>query len=229
MWCHDRYGDYECIYDGALMNTGFISTLQTIAPWIAFLFAITFHECAHALTAFWLGDATAKNQGRLSLNPIVHIDPIGLLCIFIFGIGWAKPVPMNQFNFRYPKFYAILCGLAGPLSNFILALIYLYAIKYIAAPLESITQTAAVILYILFKSGAQMNVLLGVFNMLPIPPLDGGHIINALIPDQWLPAYYRLTPFFIIFILIIVSFTPFSGFLMHAMKEVLVFLDKLVI
>src|SRR5665647_1598177 len=108
------------------------SNIQTAAEWITFLYGLTFHEFAHALSAFWLGDDTAKNEGRLTLNPLVHIDPIGLISLIIFGIGWAKPVVMNPLHFRYPKFYSVLTALAGPISNFILALFSIYGIKSVS-------------------------------------------------------------------------------------------------
>lgn len=202
-----------------------LETIQLITTLIAFFMAITFHEFAHALAAHLLGDDTAERAGRLTLNPFKHIDPFGLLFLFLFRIGWAKPVPMNMDNFKYPRLYAVLSAFAGPFANLLLALVSLYLLKYFPANL--LPATGALFFIAFFKNSAQMNVMLGVFNLLPIPPLDGGHLIHALIPEESRMTYYRLMPVFIIVLLIFLMFS--QGLLINAMNAVLGFLQKLVI
>ena len=145
------------------------------------LIAFTVHELCHGLVAYALGDSTAKNDGRLSLNPIKHIDPIGFLMIMLMGFGWAKPVMVNIHNLKNPKWSMALIALAGPVSNLIMAFI-----------------GVAVWLSVLFFAGlandhiavnmlfhfAWINILLAVFNMLPLPPLDGSKVFTAWLPDD---------------------------------------------
>lgn len=182
-----------------LMNLLFIVT-----QFSAFLLALTIHEAAHALAAYKLGDPTAKMEGRLSLNPKVHIDPVGTLLIPIVAalthipvIGWAKPVPVNPYNLRDPKLdHAFIAG-AGPLSNLIQAVFYtiiLWLMEPMAAPLYATLMGAPalsffswfqVIIYMICLAGVMVNLLLAVFNMLPIPPLDGGWILGGLLPERF--------------------------------------------
>jgi Zn-dependent protease len=203
--------------------------LVILLSFVSFFMAITFHEFSHALVAYLLGDDTAQKAGRLSLNPLVHIDLIGFMFLVLFRIGWAKPVPMNQHNFKYPRMYAIIAALAGPCSNFLLALICLYLTRYAIAPLWTWSVQAATILATFLASCVQMNVMLGIFNTLPIPPLDGSHIINALVPEEYLSSYYRLMPFFIIGLLCIVMLPTTQAFLLNAMRSMIHLLEKLVI
>jgi Zn-dependent protease len=201
--------------------------IEIIAILLAFFFAITFHEFSHALAAYLLGDDTAKRAGRLTLNPLKHIDLLGLLCLFLFRIGWAKPVPMNMYNFKYPRFYALLSALAGPVSNFVVALFALYCIKYI--PFTIIESRAALFLSSFLKTSVQLNVMLGVFNLLPIPPLDGGHIIDIFIPAHLRERYYRLLPFSILLLLLILMLKPTQQFLIWAINSTIAWLQHLVI
>ncbi|MFH1832056.1 MAG: site-2 protease family protein [bacterium] len=155
----------------------FFAQLALLLP--AFLIALSFHECAHALAATLLGDDTPRNQGRLTLNPLAHIDFLGLLFLIIFRFGWAKPVIFDNRNFKHPRLYEILTALAGPLSNFLLALVSFYAIAYL--PTNYLSPVLALSIKQILEAVAYVNVMLGVFNALPIPPLDGGHIIIALL------------------------------------------------
>jgi Zn-dependent protease len=167
---------------------------------IAFVFAISVHESAHAWMANRRGDPTARMLGRITLNPIKHIDPVGTILLPLIAIvthlpllGWAKPTPVNPRNFRNPVLDDILTSVVGPLSNFIVAAgatIVLIAIK-VSSPAgrqlvddpihsQSIIAPLCVLLYVLL----QINVLLGVFNLIPVPPLDGSHVLRHFLPDQ---------------------------------------------
>ncbi len=188
------------------MNSWFINALASIAIMLpAFLAALSFHEFFHALAATLLGDPTPKRLGRLTLNPIAHIDPMGLLFLFIFRIGWAKPVIFDNRNFKYPKFYSVLTALAGPLANFILALISLYCLKYVA--FLGLSQNALLTFNQIFQALAYVNIMLGVFNLLPIPPLDGSHILMVFFADKY-PQLIRWFYQYSIFILLFMFLLP---------------------
>jgi len=170
----------------------------------AFMVSVSFHEFSHAFVAYLLGDSTAKRAGRMTLNPFAHIDPYGLLMIILIRVGWAKPVPIDQRNFKHPRFYSILTGFAGPVSNFLLATATLLGIKYF--PQELFTPALTKSFLQMLDATAYINVMLGVFNLLPIPPLDGSHAVVALLSKRypqvvwWL---YRYSFFILIFILMI--------------------------
>jgi len=155
------------------------------------LFAVTIHEYAHALVAFRLGDPTAKASGRLTLNPISHLDPLGTLMLFIAQIGWAKPVPVDPRYFRNPKRDMLWVALAGPASNLLGAFtlgLLLQAVGHGPAV------TASASLATLWKMGLYglyINVVLAVFNLLPIPPLDGSKILMGLLPPKQELAYVQ--------------------------------------
>jgi Zn-dependent protease len=189
------------------MDGDIMDFLPYVISFIAFLISITIHEFSHALAATLLGDMTAKRLGRLTLNPLSHIDPVGLLFLILIRIGWAKPVPFNADNFTYPRLYSILVALAGPCSNFILALACLYGQEYLTGLVSS---NVAILLTMFFKTSVWINVMLGVFNLLPFPPLDGSHFILMLIPEDWQAAYYRLSPFSIIILFVLLSIPAFQ-------------------
>ncbi|KRG11310.1 site-2 protease family protein [Lederbergia galactosidilytica] len=149
---------------------------------VVLLIAFTVHEFAHAFTAYKLGDNTAKEQGRLTLNPIHHLDPLGTLLILIAGFGWARPVPVNRYHFKNPRIGGIFVSLMGPISNFILAILgtgifYIFVVTGVAGSLHPL-----VIQF--FNLFIYFNVLLFVFNLLPLPPLDGYRILEDLLPTK---------------------------------------------
>lgn len=153
------------------------SLTSMVATLLAVLMAITFHETAHGYVAYRLGDPTAKNQGRLTLNPIAHLDLIGALMMFVFGFGWAKPVPVNPFYFEGDRTKGMmLVSVAGPLTNLIISFaayfIYVAGSGFAAIPFLSIFLSTTVTL----------NIYLAVFNLIPIPPLDGSKILAGLLP-----------------------------------------------
>ncbi len=153
--------------------------LSTIIWAIALLIAITIHEFSHALVSDKLGDPTASLAGRISLNPLKHLDPIGTLMLLFFRFGWGKPVPFDPFNLRHPKRDAALISLAGPASNLILASLLSLVAKLFGLPLLALIATPLII----------MNVNLAIFNLLPVPPLDGAKILYGFLPISWADEY----------------------------------------
>jgi len=167
----------------------------------ALLFAVTVHEFMHGKIAHLYGDSTAKDQGRLSLNPLKHLDPLGTLMIIVAGFGWAKPVPVNPNRFQDPRKQMMLVGLAGPLANFTAAFL-LARLFYLPMP-EVLSTLLGVTIWI--------NVMLGIFNLLPIPPLDGSKIIPYFLPESMQDAWYSFEQYGFIILLGLVFFVP--GFL----------------
>ena len=166
---------------------------------VAALIALTVHEFFHGYVAFKLGDSTARNLGRLSLNPLHHLDLLGVLCMVLFHFGWAKPVPINARNFKNPKRDFALTALAGPLSNIILAflatpIMLLVSVVYSAffAKLQSEFCYMLAINTIRFlQYFVILNMGLGIFNLIPLPPFDGSRIINVILPEKWYFAIMR--------------------------------------
>jgi len=163
--------------------------LERVMWLIPLVLSLTVHEWAHAYSAFRLGDDTAARQGRLTLNPIPHIDPIGTILLPLLGIpfGWAKPVPVDVTRFRRDvnmRTGNVITSAAGPFSNVVLATIcvLVFALLYRFAP---DTMAAHESISTLLLRGFQLNVILALFNMLPVPPLDGGHVAEGLMPERW--------------------------------------------
>ena len=162
--------------------------------------AIIFHELAHGYTAYKLGDPTAKQAGRLTLNPIAHIDPIGFLSMLIFRFGWAKPVPINSRYFKNRKIDTILVSIAGPISNFIIAIIAGLIVTSGVIKNNVILEMIIITLW--------YNIMLGVFNLLPFPPLDGSKILASLLPTKYEYLFYKYEkPLHLILIFLIISNT----------------------
>lgn len=147
---------------------------------VVLLIAFTVHEFAHAYVAYKFGDPTAKNQGRLTLNPKEHLDPVGTILLLIFGFGWARPVPVNRYNFKNPRLAGVLVSVAGPLSNLLIAIIG-YIIFFLLLS-SGITGDWTQYVFTFIEVLININILLFVFNLLPIPPLDGYRIIEDLVP-----------------------------------------------
>jgi Zn-dependent protease len=175
------------ILSGGFDPMEFIVSLLLSVP-IA-LIALSVHETAHGYIAYKLGDPTAYNYGRLSLNPIKHIDPIGFGCMILFGFGWAKPVPINTRYFKKPKRDTALTAAAGPISNLLLALLFaiLLRIEFEVFTRVAVSEFAAQALdwlAIFLTLGIELNIGLAVFNLIPIPPFDGSRIFLAMLPTN---------------------------------------------
>lgn len=164
-----------------------IQTLSVNA--IAVILAMSIHELAHGLVSYWMGDPTAKMEGRLTLNPLHHIDWVGLLCLLVCGFGWAKPVPIDSRYYKDQKTGIIWTSFAGPFANFLLSLlcVFLYYALYKFAPSVMISNVGAY-LALVFQYIAIISTGFGIFNLIPIPPLDGSKIIFSFLPDE---KYYR--------------------------------------
>ena len=190
---------------------GLNGIFQTLISWLqvipAVLIALTVHEVSHGCVAYLLGDPTAKNAGRLTLNPIKHIDPIGLLCMIVARFGWAKPVPVNMYYFKRPKRDMAIVAFAGPLSNLLLGFlgVLLYYVLEAYGPNVQFIHAMADFMATL----ASLSVGFAVFNLIPLPPLDGSRILGLVVPDH---VYYRLLQYEQ-YIQIAVMLLLFFGFL----------------
>jgi len=198
--------------------------LDILSLIIALVVAITVHEAAHALAASKLGDPTARLAGRVSLNPMVHLDPIGTFMIIItfltgFGIGWGKPVPVNLYNLKDPRKDEALIALAGPMANFTVAAIIGFILKHFAVSISMGTG------YVLTKI-LILNIGLMVFNLIPVPPLDGSKILYAFLPDRYYakrPMLERRGPIILILVIIVGDFLniPIIGWVIMPLFELI--------
>jgi Zn-dependent protease len=181
------------------------------------LIAITFHEVSHGLVAFKLGDPTAKLLGRLTLNPLAHIDLFGTIIMPIllfvltegrFVFGYAKPVPINPTNFKNPRKDMAISAAAGPITNILLAIGSAVLLKLILAPLavispDPVKDSVLTPLVMMFSASVVMNVVLASFNMIPIPPLDGGRVLVGLLPSKQAVSFSKIEPFGFIIVLVL--------------------------
>lgn len=172
--------------------------------------SVVLHECAHGYVAYRCGDDTAKASGRLTLNPIAHIDPLGLLSLILFKFGWAKPVPINPNNFREQKRGMIAVSLAGVSANMLLAVIFALLTRLLSYfYTESLSWLLTFLIY-----GIQINIGYAVFNLLPVPPLDGSKLLAAFLPRKWENWFYRYQKY-LYAILVLLIFTRAINYIMN--------------
>lgn len=194
------------------------------------LMAIILHEVSHGYVAERFGDPTARLLGRLNFNPFKHLDPIGTIAVFIFGFGWARPVPVNAANFRHPRRDMIWVAMAGPLSNLALAVVSALLLRGLSV--LDVTTLGQSHLYTQITTPVKMmagfslyiNVLLGIFNLIPLPPLDGGRILTGILPERQARMVSRLEPFGFILIILLIFFTDIWSIVLAPMINALVLL-----
>ncbi len=188
------------------------------------------HELAHGYIAYRLGDETAKYKGRLTFNPFAHLNPIGTIMIFLFGIGYANPVPVNPARLKHPRRDMALISLAGPASNLIMAFISGFIFTALNSAVSSYGSVLWAVAYF-FYYAAIVNVTLAVFNLIPIPPLDGSKILASVLPDK---IYFKYMQYerYVMIVLMLLLFTGFLdrpiGFLANAVMYIILFIPNLI-
>lgn len=191
---------------------------QIIVRLIAVLLAMSFHEMAHTLVAYWMGDRTAKRAGRLSFNPLDHIDWVGLLCLLFFGFGWARPVPIDPRNMKDEKAGIIWTSFAGPLANFLLSFVFLLlAVILLKTVPGFVMQSVGQFIFNVIITTAQLSLGFGIFNLIPIPPLDGAKIFWAFLPDRTYYKWMNGTPWMSLVLILLI----YSGLLSAPMNMLL--------
>jgi Zn-dependent protease len=181
----------------------------------AILVGLTFHECAHALAAYYCGDPTAKHAGRLTLNPLAHLDPLGTICILFAPIGWAKPVPVNPYNFRKP-WAEYLVSLAGVGTNLLMAIVAGLLVRLLLAARVTLPAEIWFILFFMII----INIGLALFNILPLYPLDGSHVMQELLPYRYKEDFARFSRYGPIIILVLAISGGLSGILWGPMRVI---------
>ena len=171
-------------FGDVMRNLDWSVPMEILMSIIPALVCITLHELSHGFVAYKLGDNTAKNMGRLTLNPIKHIDIFGLVMMVAFKFGWAKPVPVDMRNFKHPKRDMAITALAGPLSNVLICcvVLFIYGLVYLTCNLAG-TEFAGSLLYAVYIT-AYLSIALAIFNIIPIPPLDGSKVLFSLMSDE---------------------------------------------
>jgi len=206
----------------------FFTQLIILAP--PLLFALTLHEFAHGFVAYRLGDPTARDAGRLTLNPLKHLDPLGTIAFFFIKFGWAKPVPINPNYFQNPKKDMLWVALAGPVTNLALAMISALLTKGIwllanVLPYSVTTEAILVPLNSMLIASVWINLVLAIFNFFPIPPLDGSRILLGLLPNDLALSYLRLERYGFLIIMVL----AFSGILSRVIVPVISFANSLLL
>ncbi|HCB78781.1 MAG TPA: site-2 protease family protein [Erythrobacter sp.] len=209
---------------------------QSLIILAVLLFSLTVHEMAHALTADWYGDPTARRLGRISLNPAVHVDPVGTIMLPLLGLlaggfvfGWAKPVPVRGDRLRDPRFGMVAVAAAGPATNLVLA--FIGALVFGAVSGTIIASGGTPPDWLLSAGGMfiLINVFLALFNLLPIPPFDGSHIVGGLLPPKWAANWQKLQSMGMLFFIILIAATwafPNSGLIENTVLPPVLWLQE---
>ena len=179
-----------------------LSILQGLFP---ALVCITLHELSHGFVAYKLGDNTAKDRGRLTLNPLKHLDVMGLLMLLVFHVGWAKPVPVNMYNFKNPKRGMALTALAGPVSNFLITLVFMFLFGFAYTIVLAHYSEPGYYLLQMLQLTAYISLGLGMVNLIPIPPLDGSKVLLSVISDSSYQKLMRYERYGMILMILLVS------------------------
>ena len=215
-----------------LFGSGF-DIIEILLRIPALLLAFSVHECAHGYIAMKLGDPTARNLGRLTLNPIKHLDPFGTICMLLFGFGWAKPVPINARYFKKPRRDMALTAIAGPVSNLLLAFVGVFLFYSFAAvwvrfpPSSAYMRNVWELTFQFLRIFMTLNVSLAVFNMIPVPPLDGSRFFYVFLPPKWYFGVMKYERYIYIGVLVLVwtgaigfVLSPVAGWLIKMMVRV---------
>ena len=196
---------------------------------VPILLAVTFHEVAHGMVAYRLGDPTAKNAGRLTLNPLAHLDLVGTLVFLITRmIGWAKPVPINPLYFKNPRKGMLWVALAGPATNMVIAVLSAFVLRWLLnlnLPAESQWNAVLIPIIGMAQTSVYLNVGLAVFNVIPIPPLDGGRIMVGILPEKQAMSYAKLESFGFILLLLLI----FSGVVQYVVFPIILVIVRLLL
>ena len=197
-----------CGREAAYMNT--IQTIWNGLDWsyltnillgvVPALLCITLHELAHGVVAYWLGDPTAKDAGRLTLNPLKHLDLMGLVMMVVFHFGWAKPVPVNMYRFKNPKWGMALTAVAGPGMNVLIAIVFLFLYGVLFTPLHG----EGIVLEMIYLT-AYLSLSFAIFNIIPISPLDGSKVLGAVLPERHYATLMRYERYGMLLLLALVA------------------------
>ncbi len=216
-------------------GNGWMGIIDLLITAFCVFLSLSFHEFSHGLAAYKMGDNTAKNFGRLNMNPMSHIDPIGAICLFFFGFGWARPVPVNPRNFGQRKYKSamVITSVAGPVSNLLLAFVAALSsgLLYFAfgdSELSAVGYNIIRIVLTIFDTLMIMNISLAIFNLIPIPPLDGSKILNAVLPARIYFKIMQYEQYGFIILLLIINLPPFRGLLNFLVGGVYGILQSLV-
>ena len=206
------------------------------------LLLLPVHEYAHARVSYALGDPTAADAGRLDLNPLVHLDPVGSLLMLLLGVGWAKPVPVDSRYYKNPRRDMVITAMAGPLANLLMGFLFLILAQismgyWIRGYYNGADVDTLYYMVLILQTIASISVSLAVFNLLPVPPLDGSRLVEYLLPRRWLMTYYRyaraINSIFLALLLFTDLFTNiiafFTGHLLDGMYAITAFIPELIV